>query len=88
MAKLLYKPLGLIFSVLGGILASFAFTRVWKAVAGEAEAPSATERHRSWGDVLSAAALQGATFGLVKAAVDRGGAIGFSRVTGAWPGEE
>lgn len=88
MTKLLYKPLGLMFSVFGGVLASFAFTRVWKVVAGEADAPSATERNRTWGDVLTAAALQGATFGLVKAAVDRGGAIGFSRVTGAWPGDE
>ena len=88
MTKLLYKPLGLLFSVLGGLLASFAFSRIWKMVAGESEAPSATDRHRSWGDVLAGAALQGATFGLVKAAVDRGGAIGFSRATGAWPGDE
>jgi len=30
-----------------------------------------------WSEVLPAAALQGAIFALVKASVDRGGAIGF-----------
>ena len=39
-------------------------------------------------EVLLAAALQGAIFGLVKAAVDRGAAEGTRKVTGAWPGEE
>ncbi len=87
MLKAIYKPLGALLSILGGVLASFLFTRVWKTVAGEPEAPKATEAHRSWGDVLSAAALQGAVYGLVKAAVDRGGAKGFQRVTGAWPGD-
>ncbi len=87
MLKVIYKPLGMVLSILGGVLASFLFTRVWKALAGEPEAPKATEAHRSWGDVLSAAALQGAVYGLVKAAVDRGGAEGFQRVTGAWPGD-
>lgn len=86
--KLIYRPLGLILSVISGVLASFLFSKIWQAVSGDDEAPKATEAHRSWGDVLGAAALQGAVFGLVKAAVDRGGATGFSRVTGTWPGEE
>jgi hypothetical protein len=30
MVKLLYKPLGLLISVLGGIAASAVFARVWK----------------------------------------------------------
>ena len=41
-----------------------------------------------WREVLLAAALQGAIFGLVKAAVDRGAAEGTRKVTGVWPGEE
>jgi hypothetical protein len=32
------------------------------------------------------AALQGAIFGAIKAIVDRGGAYGFRRLTGSWPG--
>ncbi len=86
MKKALYKPLGMIVSVLGGVLASIAFRKLWQLVAREDEPPAATERDRSWAEVLPAAALQGAVFGLVKAAVDRAGAVGFERATGTWPG--
>ena len=37
-------------------------------------------------EVLAAAALQGAIFAVVKAAVDRGGAVGVQKLTGEWPG--
>ena len=84
-AKIIYMPMGLAVSVLGGVLASAAFKRTWKLVAHEKEAPKATDRQRTWREVLPAAALQGAVFGLVKAAVDRAGAKGFERATGAWP---
>lgn len=87
MAKLLYKPFGLIFSVLGGILAGALFKQVYKRIAGEDDAPGATESEYGWKEILPAAAIQGATFGLVKAAVDRGGAEGFRKLTGAWPGD-
>ena len=35
--------------------------------------------------MLLAATIQGAIFGVVKAAVDRGGATGYRKVTGEWP---
>lgn len=88
MTKLLYRPLGLLFGALGGVLASMLFGQVWKFISGEKEAPSATMRNRGWSEVLVAATLQGAIFGLVKAAIDRGGATGFRRLTGEWPGDE
>jgi Protein of unknown function (DUF4235) len=84
-ATIVYMPMGLAVSVLGGVLASVAFKRTWKLVGHEEQAPKATDRHRTWREVLPAAALQGAVFGLVKAAVDRAGAKGFERATGAWP---
>jgi predicted metal-dependent enzyme (double-stranded beta helix superfamily) len=86
-AKLLYKPLGITFGVMGGILAGAVFKQIWKLIADEEDAPKATEDARSWGEVLPAAALQGAIFALVKAAVDRGGAEGFRKLTGVWPGD-
>jgi hypothetical protein len=85
--KLLYKPLGIFFSVLGGILAGTIFKQVWKRVSNEEDAPRALESEYGWREVLPAAAAQGAVFGLVKAAVDRGGAQGFQRLTGVWPGD-
>jgi Protein of unknown function (DUF4235) len=85
MAKLLYKPLALLFGALGGMLASAVFKQVWKVVGREPEAPHATDEERRWAEVLPAAALQGAIFAVVKAAVDRSGAAGVRRVTGTWP---
>jgi uncharacterized protein DUF4235 len=87
-AAMLYKPLGLAASVAGGLLAGALFKQVWKLVAGEEEAPEATDSERGWGEVVLAAAVQGAVFGGVKALVDRGGATGWQRLTGTWPGEE
>ena len=87
MVKLIYRPLGIVFSVLGGLLASTVFKQVWKLAAGEEDAPKAKEGEYGWRAILSAAALQGAIFGLVKAAVDRGGAKGFQKLTGVWPGD-
>jgi hypothetical protein len=84
--KALYRPLGLGVSVLGGILASTLFKQLWKSVAHEDEPPKAKEAQRSWREVLPAAAIQGAVFGFVKAAVDRGGLKGFEKLTGVWAG--
>ena len=84
---LLYKPFGIIFGVLGGLIGGAIFKQVWKLVSGEDDAPAAKESEYSWAEVLPAAALQGAIFALVKAAVDRGGAQGFQKLTGVWPGD-
>ena len=85
MLKLLYKPLGVAASVLGGVVASAVFARIWKLVDSRDDAPKATDPDRGWTEVLGAAAVQGAVFGLVKAALDRAGATGFARATGTWP---
>lgn len=87
MTATLYKPLGLLFSVAGGIIAGRIFTQVWRLLAGEDDTPDATDPDYSWGEVLTAAAVQGAVFGLVKAAIDRGGARGYQKLTGVWPGK-
>jgi hypothetical protein len=81
----LYRPLGLLFGVLGGVAASAAFNQVWRHLSGEDEAPEPTDPNYSWQEVLAAAAIQGAIFGLVKAAIDRGGAKGWERLTGVYP---
>ena len=85
MNKLMYKPFSIAFGVAGGIVAGLVFKQVWKALSGEDETPDATSRDYGWGEVLTAAALQGAIFAVVKAAIDRGGAAGVQRVTGKWP---
>ena len=80
-----YKSLGMAAGVAGGLLASTLFKQVWKRVAGQEDTPQATDESRSWREILVAAALQGAIFAVVKAAVDRSSAAGFKRLTGKWP---
>jgi hypothetical protein len=84
-SKLAYRPVGLLLGLGAGAVAGFVFKEVWKLAAGDDDAPNATDEDRGWGEVLAAAALQGAIFSLVRAAVDRGGAVGVRRVTGQWP---
>jgi len=79
--SLLYKPFGLIAGVAGGIVAGWAFKQVWRLSTGEDDAPDATDADKGWGEILTAAALQGAIFAIVKAAIDRGGAAGVRRLS-------
>ena len=88
MTKLLYKVVTMVVSVLSGMLAGAIFKRVWKAAAGEEEAPTATDIRRGWHEVLTAAALQGAIFALVRAAVERATAESTRKLTGVWPGDD
>jgi hypothetical protein len=85
MNKIVYKPVGLLLGVAAGSLAGLVFKQVWKAAAGDDDAPNATDEDRGWGEILAAAAIQGLIFSVVKAAVDRGGAIGVRKLTGDWP---
>jgi hypothetical protein len=80
-AKVLYKPLSLATSVLGGILAGMVFRQVWARIGTDDTAPVAGDLRYSTREVLAAAAIQGAVFGLVKAGVDRAGARSYRAIT-------
>ena len=62
LAKLAYKPVG----ILGGLMAGFAagalFKQIWKVAAHESEAPKATDENRGWTEVVLSAAVKGAVF--------------------------
>lgn len=87
MGKLLYRAISMGVSVLGAIIAGTIFKRIWRVARHEDEAPSATDARRGWSEVLIAAALQGAIFAVVKAALDRGTATAARELTGTWPGD-
>jgi len=86
-AKIVYRPIGLIGGILAGTLSGIIFKQIWKQIADEEEAPDALQSEYSMREVVLAAALQGAIFAATKAAIDRAGARGFTRLTGAWPGD-
>lgn len=87
MAKALYAPFGILAGVLSGLIASTVFKQIWKRISDEPDPPKARQSEYGWRELLPAAALQGAIFTLVKTVVDRGGAKGFQKVTGVWPGD-
>jgi hypothetical protein len=80
-----YKPVGLLLGMAAGAVAGFAFEQVWRVIPGTGEPPHPTDRDRRVGEILAAAALQGAVFAVVRALVDRGGAHAVRRLTGNWP---
>jgi Protein of unknown function (DUF4235) len=87
MAKLAYRPFGLVLGILASMVAGAVFKQLWTRAAGKEDAPKARQSTHGWKELLAAAMLQGAIFGLVKAAADRGGARAFEKVTGTWPGD-
>ena len=83
--KIAYKPVGILLGIAAGSIAGALFKKAWQLASGADDTPNATDEDRGWVEILSAAALQGAIFAVVKAAVDRGGATGVRKVTGEWP---
>ena len=84
--KLVYKPFGIIFGILAGLVSKKIFNFIW-ARFDDQEPPKATTRNASLPKVIGAAAVQGVVFKGTRAAVDRYGARGFEYLTGTWPGE-
>lgn len=85
--KLLYKPFALILALIAGKLAGGLFNTIWSWIDAD-DAPDATEQNADVKKVLLAAALQGAVVKSTHAAIERGGARGFERFFGVWPGEK
>lgn len=85
--KLLYRPVGIVLGIGAGALAGALFKQIWKIASGDDDAPDAMDEGRGWGEILAAAAIQGAIFAATKAAIDRAGARGFKQLTGSWPGD-
>jgi len=87
-AKILYRPVGIVSSIAGGLIASLLFKQIWKRVsAGEgADPPTPLQSEYPFKEILLAASIQGAIYAVVKAVIQRSGARTFERATGEWPG--
>ena len=86
-AKLAYRPIGLIAGIAAGTVSGAIFKQVWKRISDEDDAPDALQSEYPMWEIVLSAALQGAIFAATKAAIDRIGAEGFTKLTGAWPGD-
>jgi hypothetical protein len=84
--KLLYKPFGIVVGILAGLLSKKLFEVAW-GVFDKEEPPKPTTKEADWPKVLGAAAVQGVTFKVTRAAVDRAAANGWEHLFGVWPGE-
>ena len=88
MVKLLYKPVGILLGVFAAALGRNLSKQLWYGATGERALPRPTDRYRSWNQVIVAAMLRGAVFAVARAVVKRGGATGYERLTGWWPGRD
>ena len=81
-SKAMYMPLQIATSVAGGLLAGKIFNEIWQRISpSDLEPPDPKDLDRSGREAITAAALQGLVFGLVRAAVSRAGAHGYKAVT-------
>ena len=81
-SDLLPKLLGFASGLVGGAVAGALFSRLWRVVSNEEEIPQPTALDRGLSEVLVVGALQGAVFGVVKAALSRITSQGYRRFTG------
>jgi len=84
--KILYKPFGIIASLIGAKLANGVFKLVWSRI-DEEDPPKPTNVDASFRKVVGAAALEAGMMAAIGAAVDRASARTFHHLTGIWPGE-
>ncbi len=83
--KLWYRPVSILIRISAGVLTGMAFRQVWKLVTHDDAAPDPTDPERAWVEILVAAAIEGAIFAAVRAALDRGADKGVRRLTGSSP---
>ncbi|WP_326545397.1 DUF4235 domain-containing protein [Mycolicibacterium sp. ND9-15] len=84
-AKAMYKPLSIVSSVVGGLIAGKIFTEIWQRVNPDDEEPDPQDLSRSMREVMIAAAVQGLLVGVVRAGLARGQAKGFQALTNENP---
>lgn len=75
-ARIVYRPFGIVGSLLGGLFANAIFKQVWQRAApgDKPDPPGPLETEYPFKEILLAAAIQGAIFFVVKALIDRAGA--------------
>ena len=78
----MYKPLSIVSSVAGGLLAGKIFTEIWQRVSPtDQEPPKPRDLSRSTREAFIAAAIQGLIVGVIRAGLARAQAKGLQALT-------
>lgn len=85
-ARLAYRPAATLLGAVAAARVGAALDRAWRRASAGGSVPRATDEDRRLGEILTAAALQGAVFAVVRSMVERASATGVRKVTGRWPG--
>jgi len=85
MAKVLFTPFSIAFSLVAGLVARKVFDRVWHAIDDE-DPPDPGEELEPLPRILLAAGLQATVFALARTLFDRQARRTFRGLTGTWPG--
>jgi hypothetical protein len=85
--KFLFAPVGIAAGLVAGMLGKKAFERVW-AVFDDEEPPEPSQRGVPTVKLVSALAIEGAIFRVVKGITDHSARRAFAGATGSWPGED
>jgi Protein of unknown function (DUF4235) len=87
MSKIIFLPFKALAGVIGGALAKRLFEGLWSLVEHETP-PDPKDRDVPWKKVIPALLIEGAVLRAARGVSDRVSREAFSRLTGAWPGEE
>jgi Protein of unknown function (DUF4235) len=86
-SKVLFIPVSVVSGLIAGLIGKKVYGLIWGLIDDE-EPPKAEHREVSGPKLIAALAIDGAVFALVRGLVDHGARQAFTRLTGAWPGEE
>jgi hypothetical protein len=85
--KFLFAPVGIGAGLVAGMLGKKAFERLW-AVIDDEDPPEPDQRYAPTVKLVTALAIEGAIFRVVKGMTDYGARKAFAGATGTWPGED
>lgn len=86
MSKVVFLPVSVGGGLLAGLIGKKLFGLLW-GVIDDQEPPQPEHRDVRLGKLALALVIEGALFSLIKGFADHGSRHAFTRLTGAWPGE-
>ena len=85
MLKIIFMPVSILAGLVSGALSRKLFSSLWGLI-DEQRPPQPDQRRIDIRKLVLALSIEGALFRLVKGLVDHGSRVGFTRLTGSWPG--